>query len=349
MSRYNEFRHEFERGIKGESIWIPLAQPKLNKYISVTNGMYALLGGVPGTGKTAILDDIFVLSIYDWWKNTKEETGIELRWVYRSMERRVSHKVAKWVCYKIYRDHGLKFDVPTILQWGNRKFDLNSSHRKLIDSYTGYFEEMLEFVKIVDGVYTPKEVFNLAEQTALSRGKLVSVDAVNKVYKPNNSRELLFHCTDHVGKLKDNGNGDKATIDEHSMNMSILRDKYGYFVVDVSQLNRGIFDTSREVDINPSDFKGSSDLYENCDLAIGALNPYKHTKSGEGEYLGYDINAFVNEEGNNRFRSIKLIKNSFGIDEVVFPLNFIGECGAVTELPSPSMFNSGHVNYVDYV
>ena len=61
--------------------------------------------------------------------------------------------------------------------------------------------------------------------------------------------------------------------------MGDLRDRYGYTVIDISQFNRSIGSVDRmkikDVSPEPDDFKGSGDLYENADVALGLFNPYK--------------------------------------------------------------------------
>jgi hypothetical protein len=60
---------------------------------------------------------------------------------------------------------------------------------------------------------------------------------------------------------------DKQILDFHSENMGTARDLFGMVPIDISQLNRGVEDTFRnvktEIDVMPMDFKGSADMYEN--------------------------------------------------------------------------------------
>jgi hypothetical protein len=60
------------------------------------------------------------------------------------------------------------------------------------------------------------------------------------------------------------------------------------------------------------------------------MNPYKLKVF---EYGGYDIPRFISKNGENRYRSLKIIKNSFGIDDIVVSFLFYGENGAMVQLP----------------
>jgi hypothetical protein len=49
--------------------------------------------------------------------------------------------------------------------------------------------------------------------------------------------------------------------------------------------------------------------------------------------MGYDITRFVNNKGYNRFRSVTVLKNSYGVDDIRVGFQFVGEVGAFRELP----------------
>ena len=59
-------------------------------------------------------------------------------------------------------------------------------------------------------------------------------------------------------------------------------------------------------------------------------------------YGDYQIDKFVDGHGRNRFRSIKVLKNSYGDDDVSVGMNFIGECGLFKEMPRPRDMRPEH-------
>jgi len=48
---------------------------------------------------------------------------------------------------------------------------------------------------------------------------------------------------------------------------------------------------------------------------------------------GYELNKLKDEYGAKYFRSVRLIKNSYGEDDVRIGLGFIGQIGMFKELP----------------
>lgn len=351
---HREFMEEVHRSQK-DPLYLPLQQPILGSKISITKSMYILLGGMPGSGKTAIADSVFVLDLYDWWKENREETDVQPYWIYRSMERNQVLKRAKWLAYKMFKDHRILIDVPTIFNWPNRMYDISLKMISLMESYDEYFDELFEYVDIISGAENPTGVYNYAWDFHARNGKIKydSREIINDQgekekkkfivgYEPNNPRLIVIHVTDHVGKLKiERGFNDKQILDKHSEYMGICRDLFGMTPIDISQLNRNIEDTYRniktEIDVMPMDFKGSADMYENADIVIGMVNPYKLAAY---DYADYDIKRFVSDAGYNRFRALKVLKNSYGIDDFRISYLFMGENGIMKELPSAKSFKS---------
>lgn len=352
-------------------IYLPLQQPKLGSKIAITKSMYILLGGMPGSGKTAIADSVFVLDLYDWWQKNKSEVDVEPYWIYRSMERSVILKRTKWLAYKLFKDHKILIDVPTILNWPNKLYDLTPKIMDLMASYDDYFDEMFQYIDLVPGAENPTGInkYIWAYFTDPKNGELVfrEVDSLTDDgkptkrniitgYKSTNPNKIVIHLSDHIGKLKSqkapNTNtllNDKQILDLHSENMGSARDLFGMVPIDISQLNRGVEDTYRnvktEIDVMPMDFKGSGDMYENADIVIGMLNPYKLSAFN---YAEYDIPKFVSDTGHNRFRSLKCLKNSYGIDDFRIGYLFLGENGLIKELPSAKEFKNNPDLYNQY-
>lgn len=381
---YKGFLTDLEKGYNGESISIPITSgpltdsvSKLGHRVSLSKGNYILFGGMPGSGKTAIVDSMFLLNIYLWWRRNRENTTIKPYWIYRSMERNVKYKIAKWKAYLIYVEHGILLDVPTIFQWSNKQFELTEELYTLIKSYDEFFDEFFDYVDIKQGADNPTGVRNYGLKVAFQKGKYVKstdkevlingekvcefrdtdyvVQYGRKVYYrdiniageeirifqyeihyfPDDPDEIMFHITDHIGKEKtEQGFSDKGIIDKHAEYMGEFRDDLLWNPIDIQQFNRAIEDTYRKVktdlDVSTADFKGSGDPYENADIVFGLLNPYKLKMP---VYDGYDINRFVTNKGYNRFRGLKCLKNSYGIDDFKIGYAFLGENGFMRELP----------------
>lgn len=338
---YEKFLEFFDNGLKLKNKGIPITNYKKigKETANIQKGRYWIVGGSTSTGKTSFVDDIFVIDTYEWF--IKEKPDIKLNFIYNSMERPEVSKLAKWSVLKLFKDTG-KLISPNVLsgqineEYENQMqdFEFIKKNRLLIHSYKPYFDEMFKIMDFYSGSCNPTGIYKRCESFAFKHGVKKQKEH-GWEYIPNTENHYVIIVNDHVGKISsESGLNDKGVLDKHSEYMGILRDKFLFIPIDIYQFNRGVNDTQRksnsELYPNMSDFKGSSDGLENCDFAIALFNPYKH---GIKNFNGYDINSFVGSNGENRFRSISLLKNSYGTDDIDFGLGFIGEVGKFYDLP----------------
>lgn len=348
QNRFREYvLNPVSLGMKSTGNYIPLFLDRVSDTFNLHKARYTLIGGNTGSGKTAFVDAMYVLEVYDWWISTRHVTGIKINWLYFSMERRKEFKLAKWTCYKLYKDHGILVDVNTIMGYKNDE-KIHKALALKIASYENYFNEMLEHVNIIDGPQTPVGMATSILEYADKVGKTKYMDINGKKcfhsfeeYDPNT---YTFIIGDHVGKTNSDGYPNKkAAIDDVSQIMSAGRDRYKFSPVMVSQFNRAIGDTQRmsifRNDLSPilEDFKDSGNTQEDADLVLALFNPYRYKAwNKDGNYLNYPIrDEMVAPSGHNRFRSLSVLKNSYGLDDMVYGLKFLGECGHFRTLPKP--------------
>ena len=103
----------------------------------------------------------------------------------------------------------------------------------------------------------------------------------------------------------------------------------------VAQVNRAIATASRmkdsEQELLLDDVKESGDIGDACDIAISMFDPIKY---GQSSKTGYDPKDFIDPmTGDNFFRSVQILKSSYGADSLRIPMAFNGFCGMFTELP----------------
>lgn len=386
-SGYDEFKELVVRGREGGNEMIPVGFPRLNNHVGIGKNFYILIGGEPGTGKTALTDEMFVLNPYEWYIANKEDTDKKLRVIYFSMERSKTHKLAKWVCLRLWLKYNILIDVPTILGWWVEKDPVPDFVMHKIEECREHFEQMLDVVQVKDGATNPTGMYNYCKGISLSEGKLIKANSeeiriitsdnprgelvktfdedkyiINKAgtkviyetiqfrgeelfipqyykkYYPDDDGVVNIVLGDHNGKWKsERGYSEKQTLDKASEYYSELRDVYGWCVIAVNQFNRNIADSTRrtKMDLSPEkqDFKGSGNMYQDADFVCAIFNPYE---SGLKEFKKIKMSNFQSKKGFNRFRSFHILKNSFGMDNIVTGLNFIGECGHFQEIGSPS-------------
>jgi hypothetical protein len=355
---------------EGKTFTIPFRHPKLSKDIFIGRKMYHLIGGAGGSGKSSYVDDNYILEPYYWFKQQLIENpdfDFQLRIYLRSMERSKEHRIAKWVCLLLYNRYGVLLDTKTLLGWGMKKSVITDELYEIICKLYDEIEAMSDIITVIDGSENPTGISIHAEKEAEKVGttffygiekstglkklfkrrnglvKLADqsecpdVTPYQPVYVPDTIKKITLYIIDNLQTTKNEKNySDKQKFDKLSEYTRTMRDLYHYSPVMVSQLNRGVNDTTRKVktELLPqrSDFSGSDQPYSDCDMAAILFNPYDY---GLDNLRGWQIKQCVNAEGLNRFRSFHLLKNTYGADNQIYGFQFIGEIGRYKELPHP--------------
>lgn len=129
-----------------------------------------------------------------------------------------------------------------------------------------------------------------------------------------------------------------------------MRDYLGYSPIMINQFNRTSYQDIQfskkeggDPDPTVEYWKDSGNVIEDCDVAISLFNPYKYSLE---EYMGYTVNDFTDDAGNNKFRGLKIIKNSYGTDNLRIGLGFLGEVGLFKELSRVKDLTQKEINSV---
>jgi hypothetical protein len=330
---FDNLKKEVQNGMDGRNNGIPMGFNRLNRYIGIRKSMYTLVGGLTGSGKTSFIDDAYVLNPFDWYISKANKTDVKLRIVYRSMERSGTYKLAKWISRKIFMDEGFIIPVPKLLGWTEK---MTKDEHDLFLMYEEYAEKMKEVITIIGGPENPVGIAKELKEHALQHGKIEQVDQYNKIYIPNDENEVTLVVIDHIGLLKTTTAQPtkKQAIDKMSDELRYARDFYGYSPVVVSQFNRDISSPMRlkNGDVEPQleDFADSSSTQNDADVVLALFDPMRYKVEDPS---GYDLNKLRDEYGAKYFRSLRLIKNSYGEDDVRIGLGFLGQIGMFKELP----------------
>lgn len=332
---FDQLKKEVQLGIEGRNSGIPMGFNRLNRYIGIRRGIYFLVGGLTGSGKTSFIDDAYVLNPFDWYI-MQNDPKIKLRIIYRSMERSRTYKLAKWVSRKIFLDHGMIIPVSRLLGWNEK---MTKDEHDLFLMYEDYMGQMDDVITIIDG---PENAVGIAKELkahALQNGRIEQIDEFNKRYFPNNEREITIVVIDHIGLLKTTKDQPtkKEAIDKMSDELRYARDFYGYTPVVVSQFNRSISNIVRlkNGDVEPQleDFAESSSTQNDADVVLALFDPMRYKVEDPS---GYALDKLKDQFGAKYFRSLRLIKNSYGEDDVRIGLGFMGQIGMFKELKKRS-------------
>jgi replicative DNA helicase len=329
---FDQLKNEVQKGLDGRNGGIPMGFNRLNRYIGIRKSMYFLVGGLTGSGKTSFIDDAFVLNPFDWYISQKGPK-IKLRMIYRSMERSKTYKLAKWISRKIFLDQGIIIPVPKLLGWTEK---MTKDEHDLFLMYEDYMGMMDDVITIIGGPENPVGIAKELKAHALQNGSIEQLDEFNKVYVPNDENEITIVVIDHIGllKLTKDQPTKKQAIDKMSDELRYARDFFGYTPVVVSQFNRDISNPMRikNGDVEPQleDFAESSSTQNDADVVLALFDPMRYKVADPS---GYDLNKLKDQYGAKYFRSLRLIKNSYGEDDVRIGLGFMGQIGMFRELP----------------
>ena len=325
---------EVEKGLNDLNRGIPMGFDRLTRYVGIRKGMYYLIGGLTGSGKTSFIDDAFVLNPVDWALSKEGlASGIKVKVWYRSMERSRTYKMAKWVSRKIFLDQGIIIPVGKLLGWTEK---MTKDEHDLFLYYKDYVNQLSEIVTIIDGPENPVGIAKELKDYALKNGRIEQLDQWNKIYVPDDPSQITMVVIDHIGllKLTSAQPTKKQAIDKMSDELRYARDFYGYSPVVVSQFNRDISNPSRikNGDVEPQleDFADSSATQNDADVVMGLFDPMRYKVADPS---GYDLDKLKDGYGAKYFRSLRLIKNSYGEDDVRIGLGFLGQIGMFKELP----------------
>ena len=330
---FEQLKRVVQDGLDGRNGGIPMGFNRLNRYIGIRKSIYTLVGGLTGSGKTSFIDDAYVLNPFDWFISKANTSGIKLEIIYRSMERSRTYKLAKWVSRKIFLDHGIIIPVNKLLGWTDK---MDKNEHDLFLMYEDYMGEMNEVMTIIDGPENPIGISKHLRDHALANGRIEEIDKYNKIYIPNDENKITLIVIDHIGllKLTKDQPTKKQAIDKMSDELRHARDMYGYSPVVVSQFNRDISNIMRlkNGDVEPrlEDFKESSSTQDDADVVLALFDPMRYKVADPS---GYELSKLTDQYGAKYFRSLRLIKNSYGEDDVRIGLGFLGQIGMFKELP----------------
>ena len=341
---------DVEKGIEGRNIGIPIPLPRLQGIINgVQKEQLILLGAKSGVGKSSFVDWCYVLYPYIYLQSQKKTKGTntKLKVIYFSLERATRFKIQKWVCAYLFMKYGLIIDLATLNSFPSKLFEITPDIKKKIMSAEKFVNTMLGSgdIEILEGQINPTGIYKHVNKYAEKVGILTRETKLSKEgveyrtvsYEENDPDLYTIIVIDHLGRLnRESGMSERETIGKMSEYCSMFRDRYKFTPIMVSQFNRGSDGGDRarngRLEPEPSDFAGSSNIYNDSDLVLSAYNPVKLKVTNA---LGYEMAKFKSKRGHNTFRAVYVLKNTQGIDDIGIGLHFQGENGIFKELPKP--------------
>lgn len=342
------FLSEVQKGLEGRNQGLNTGLPRFNKFINgIQKKTYYLIGSTTKTGKTALVDKMFILGPY------LNNPNFKINWIYFSFEIDRIEKMAKYCAYFMDTKHGIYCDSNYILSRGDNRLD--PDHYKLIKNI--YDNELVDLFGEYDDVgnlitkgridffgdkINPEGVRRYLFKYAQDNGDFIfgtykdsSGETHKKIinYKENDPNLFTVIIMDHVGLLRrEKGYSVKENIDKMSEHFVFFRNMCGFTPVVVSQFNRDLGKIERlkfsGEQLQPSleDFKNSGNLAEDASLVIAPFNPtvYPHLD----RHLGYDLASL-----GKSYRSAHILASRNTETGVNISFVLEGKTGNFKELP----------------
>lgn len=335
MSTFDDVMREVDEGIAGKNSGLPMGFKRLNRYIGIRKKIYTLIFGATGSGKSSFLHDAYILNPFDWYISPENRGGVKLKVILFSMERSKSYIVSKWLSRKIFLDSGEIIPVPKMLGWWDEK--LTRTERSLILKYKEYIDLLEnEVLDIYEGGRSAADMYRIVKNYADANGKEEQISEFKKIYIPNHPNEVILPIADHLGLAKQTREHKtkKEAIDAVSEAFQKFRDFYGMSPIAVSQITRelGSVQYQKMDSFEPTldHAKESGRPAEDADNVIALFDPLRYNTNDKS----YDAHKFVNPNtGAKHFRSLKVLKNTYGEDDIRIGMAFWGTSGVFKELP----------------
>jgi replicative DNA helicase len=336
----SELKLRIEEGLDGQYEGLSNGFNRINNYIfGIQRKCMTLLGGGSGSGKTTLVDFMLFNAL-----SAAEQSNIPIDIFYYSYEIDSITKKCNILSSYIYNKYGVIITPEKIKGLGQNR--LSEEEKFYIDKEIHSVEYLFSKIKFRYKSKTPEDMYSELESYALKNGdfKLIQKNIDNKIvlvkdsYVSKNPLHYKIIIVDHVA-LMDTSTSDgnvKYTLDKWGQCCVKLRNLYGFSIYNIQQFNDGLSSIERSklkgVDLSPqqTDFKDSRNLYQDSDVVLGLMNPYKLDMK---QCLRLDVGKF-----NGKLLLLKIIKNRLSKDNVGIGLYFRPEAGSFEELPKSDNF-----------
>lgn len=331
----SELKQRVQDGLEGKFEGLSNGLTRCNKFLfGIQRKTYTLLGGQSGTFKTTLLDYMVSSAIKD-----ATDSNVKLDVFYYSYEIDELSKKCNWLASIIYRKYGVEISPEKIKGLGD--FRLSNEELSIVDTEIPIVDEMFNKINFSFRPLNPTGLYYQLWKHGESNGKFEYENYTDNdgnvkkkicKYIPNNPDSYTLVCIDHAALTsKERGFTTKETLDKLSEYIIELRNMFGFSFIILQQFNQGMSSVDRQkfkgVDLSPqqSDFKDSTNLYQDADIVLGLMSPYKLDID---ESLGYDITKLK-----SNMVMLKIIKNRLSKDNIAIGLLVNPRAGGFEELP----------------
>lgn len=321
------FLESVDRGREGKLQGDSIGLPKLEQVIDgVCKGVYYLIGGESGTGKSSLMLYSFVYRPIMAHLNDNN-----LRISLFSLEMNMDKIMAKLLSTYIFETYGKVYTVKQLLS-AQKGYILDDDGYKIVQECVPWMKIVESKLTIYDKNVSAKSIYSHILKELEELGHFEETDK-RKIYYPNNPDLLHIVITDHIARVFPvDGNTIKQEMDLTSKYLYSLKNRCNITPVVLQQLNRSIqsMDRRKESMVIPltSDFKDSGSSQEDSEIILAIFSPNKAKLS---THCGYDIKQL-----RDNYRGIFVLKSRYGEGDVEDHVYYNGAVNMWTELPKSS-------------
>lgn len=341
ITEFDDILKEVNRGRLGKNTSISMGFPRLDQTVSIRKKIMTLIFGATGSGKSTYTADAFILNTFDWWCEHNKNTSIKVKPILFAAERSKIYTKAKWLSRKIFMDTNHVIPIAKMMGWWENSKITHEEHDMIL-SYRDYINELMEYVTVVEGAQNPTGYRNYMLKYFEQHGTTEEISQFNKIYTQTDESTVVIPIIDHINLTKqERGFDKKQSIDKLTEYAQEWRDLYHASPVFVAQMNRDLgnvqYQKMGEFEPTVDQIKDSSAPADAADVVISLFDPIRYNTKDRG---GYEAEKFVNPSNLSKpFRSIKVLKNTYGVDGVRLGVVMQGAVGILKQLPPVNEIN----------
>lgn len=317
----------------------------LQKYIpGIVPGIMYKITSHMGVGKTQISKFLFVYQTMLY----ALKNNIDFKVIYFALEESKEQFLDGLFLHILRRVHKVQLNIFSLT--GVSKVPLTASEMKALKDSEELVARLSNNIEIIDNKYKPTELYNTCKIFAKKWGvflKNKEGEDIDTSYKAHNSKQIVLVVTDHISLLEPEYDektkqyfNERRTISKWHTDYCrrIITKFWNWSVLNIQQqsldsekqqfTNRG--DTIINKILPSLDGLANNKEVGRDDMVI--LGVFAPNRYGLDDYMGYKIENHFGD----RFRSLHLLKNRFGMPNKILPLYFDGRYTYFKEMPYPT-------------
>lgn len=311
-----------EQGRKGDNRGLSTGLSKLDKIIgNIQSGRYYLISGTSSAGKTSLA--LFIL--YNIIRKSLDPIYI----IYFSLE--ISSEILYSKLMSLYCAEEFRVYV-TVNEMLSYDSILSEEKYKVLLKAKVWLKSVQDKIIIFDKGLSARILYKTTIPLLQKFGTIQESEN-REVFIPNNSKQKIIGVIDHGSLVRpEEGRNLKQEIDLMSSYMVTLKRKYYVSWMMLMQQNRDSSSMDRRKaelsEPGASDIKDTGSVFQDADVTLQIFYPARE------KLVSYRDYKILGEYGlKDRFRSIIISKNRYGIADRVIGTSFYGEVNWFNELP----------------